>query len=552
MTTPPLEAPRPLVWSRHRLAASILTRYAVALLAVAGAALLKQLLLPVFDAPTGLFYLAVATAAWYGGLYPGLFAAAVSLVASDLFFDFKLVPLRDLDSETALRAALFVLVSAVLSMFSEALHRSRRAADRAARERVAADLAVAQDLQRAAEERERLLATTRQALADAEQAARLRDEFLATVSHELRNPLNAIVGWGQVLQSGGELEAEVRQRALESIVRSARTQARLVDDLLDVARVVSGKLQLHVDLVDFGRVLEVALSAIAPLALKKDVQVEASLEPGVSVVGDAARLQQVVFNLLDNAVKFTARRGCVKVTSRRHGSHVDLVVSDDGQGIAPEFLPHVFDLFRQGDAGSRRRHGGLGLGLAIARQLVEQHAGTLAAESDGVGRGSRFTLSLPIASLGAEATGEEPMAEAPCAVPGVDLSGVSVLVLEDDADTRELLAAILAGCGARVALAASVEEALRQLSAELPHVIVSDIEMAGENGYDFIRQVRARPAEQGGAVPAAALTAYARGEDRRRALAAGFQVHAAKPLEPTELVSIVANLAARAQPRANR
>jgi len=545
MVTPPIEAPRAASWPGRSALLSVLARYAVALLAVGGAAFVKYLLAPILNTPTGLFYLAVATAAWYGGLYPGIFATIASLVVSDVLFDYDFLNVSTLDRETAVRTALFVLVSTVISVFCEALHRSRREAVRAVSERVAMELASAADLQRAAEERERLLAATREALTDAEEAARLKDEFLATVSHELRNPLNAIVGWAHVLQGrGAELDPEARLRALDSIVRSAKTQARLVDDLLDVARVVSGKLRLNVEVVDLRRVVEGALLALAPQAEKKGVRVLSVLETDAPVLGDAARLQQVVFNLLDNAVKFTPAGGQVQVAIRRRDSQLELAVTDDGQGIDPEFLSHVFDLFRQGDAGSRRRHGGLGLGLAIARQLVEQHGGALTAESEGIGLGARFVLSLPVAPLGAPSAESTPD-EQPCAVPGVDLTGVSVLVLEDDPDTRELLESILEGCGAKPVLAANVEEALRLLSSERPQVVVSDIEMAGENGYDFIRRVRELPPEQGGTVPAAALTAYARGEDRRRVLNAGFQLHAAKPIEPEDLVAIVANLAAR-------
>jgi signal transduction histidine kinase/CheY-like chemotaxis protein len=529
-----------------------LRRYGVAVGAVLAAALVKALLLPVFDAPTGLFYLAVATAAWYGGLMPGFFAALLSLAVSDWWFGFHLFPLRQLGFDAAMRTALFVVVSAVLSLFCEALHRSRRRTEAAAREsleqerrRRETEAAAALAQQRALEERERLLATTREALLDAEQAARLKDEFLATVSHELRNPLNAIVGWAHVLQTARTMTESEQQRALESIVRSAKTQARLVDDLLDVARVVSGKLRLNIDVVDFRRVVEAALAAATPQAEQKGVRLQAVLEALDPVLGDAARLQQVVFNLLDNAVKFTPAGGRVQVVTRRPDSHVELTVTDTGEGIPSDILPHIFDLFRQGEAGSRRRHGGLGLGLAIARQLVEQHGGSLTAASAGSGQGARFTVALPVALLGASRDSEGAPREEPCAVPGVDLAGVRVLVLEDHDDTRAMLVSILTGCGAEVTLAATVAEAMACLASAAPSVIVSDIEMPGENGYDFIRRLRALPAGEGGGVPAVALTAYARGEDRRRALAAGFQLHAAKPIDPEELVTIVANLASR-------
>jgi signal transduction histidine kinase/CheY-like chemotaxis protein len=543
-----LTSPFALEATSRLSAGAWLRRYGVAAAAVLAAALIKALLLPVFDAPTGLFYLAVATAAWYGGLMPGLFAALLSLAVSDWWFGFDFLPLG---FDATMRTALFVVVSAVLSLFCEALHRSRRRAEAAAREsldqerrRREAEAGAALAQQRASDERERLLATTREALLDAEQAARLKDEFLATVSHELRNPLNAIVGWAHVLQTAKAMSEGEQRRALDSIVRSAKTQARLVDDLLDVARVVSGKLRLNVEVVNLHQVVEAAIGAAAPQAERKGVRLQPVLEAKDPVLGDAARLQQVVFNLLDNAIKFTPAGGRVQIVTRRPNSHVELTVTDTGEGIDGDFLPHVFDLFRQADAGSRRRHGGLGLGLAIARQLIEQHGGSLTASSAGRDQGSRFTISLPVALLGPKGD-EPPPGGEPCAIPGVDLSGVVVLVLEDDRDTREVIASILAGCGAEVVLTATVSEAMARVAAAAPSVILSDIEMPGENGYDFIRRLRALPADQGGAVPAAALTAYARGEDRRRALAAGFQLHAAKPIEPTELVTIVSNLAVR-------
>ncbi len=406
-----------------------------------------------------------------------------------------------------------------------------------------------EEQKRVSEDRERLLAATQQALADAAEAGRQRDEFLATMSHELRNPLNAIVGWAHVLQ-GASLEESERQRAVDSVLRSARAQARLVDDLLDVSRIIAGKLRLKVEVVDLNGIVESAVESVAPTAEAKGVRIQTLLQAGDPVLGDAVRLQQVVSNLLDNAVKFTPSGGRVQVSTQRPDSHIELVVSDTGQGMPPEFVPHVFDLFRQEEAGSRRRHGGLGLGLAIARQIVEMHAGTIKAESGGTDQGSTFTVTLPVALLApsraASLARPEPRPDEPCVVPGLGLTGVTVLVLEDDADTRELLRLILEECGARVLVCGTVGEAMAALERELPTVILSDIEMPEEDGYDFMRRLRALPAERGGNLPAAALTAYARGEDRRRALASGFQLHAAKPIEPAELATIVANLAGRA------
>jgi PAS domain S-box-containing protein len=405
-----------------------------------------------------------------------------------------------------------------------------------------------EEQKRASADRDRLLSATQQALGDAEEAGRQRDEFLATVSHELRNPLNAIVGWANVLQSA-ELESGERERAVESILRSARAQARLVDDLLDVSRIIVGKLRLRVEVVDLNGVVEAAVESVEPAAQAKGVRIQKLLQAADPVLGDPARLQQVVLNLLNNAVKFTPVGGRVQVSTRRPNSQIELVVSDTGQGMPADFVPHVFDLFRQEDAGSRRRHGGLGLGLAIARQIVEMHAGTIRAESAGADQGSTFTVELPVALLAPPRpegpARQQPPAEQPCAIPGVDLTGVTVLVVEDDADTRELLKLVLEDCNAVVVLCATVAEAMALLERELPTVILSDIEMPEEDGYDFIRRLRELPPEKGGNLPAAALTAYARSEDRRRSLAAGFQLHAAKPIEPAELVTIVANLAGR-------
>ncbi|HEY9282801.1 MAG TPA: PAS domain S-box protein [Pyrinomonadaceae bacterium] len=405
---------------------------------------------------------------------------------------------------------------------------------------------------RAEEDRERLLASEQKARAAAEEASRLKDEFLATLSHELRTPLTAIVGWSAMLRTSA-FDEQATAKALETIERNARAQARLVEDLMDVSRIITGKLRLDVRPVDLAPVIEAAADAVRPASGAKGIGLRVALDPRAGPVsGDPVRLQQVVWNLLSNAVKFTPRGGRVEVRLGRTGSHVEMSVGDDGVGIEPEFLPHVFDRFRQADQRITRQHGGLGLGLAIVRHLVELHGGTVRAESAGLGRGTTFTVVLPAAparaDAGVSAAGRERPAsgDAPAAddCPG-RLDGLRVLVVDDEPDTRELLRVGLEQCGAEVTTAASAGEALVAMTAEPPDVLISDIGMPGEDGYELIRHVRELPAEAGGRVPAIALTAYARVEDRMRALRAGYQMHVPKPVELEELVAVAASLTRR-------
>ncbi|HEX3531344.1 MAG TPA: response regulator [Thermoanaerobaculia bacterium] len=390
----------------------------------------------------------------------------------------------------------------------------------------------------------------------AEEANRMKDEFLATLSHELRTPLNAILGWAQVLRMG-KLDEAASARALETIERNARAQAQLIADLLDVSRIITGKLRLDFQPVELRRIVEAALDSVRPAADAKGIRLGVTLGPLASpVLGDSDRLQQVVWNLLSNAIKFTPREGAVEVGLCQSGASAEVRVSDTGAGIRPDFLPYVFDRFRQAEGAITRTHGGLGLGLSIVRHLVELHGGTVEVESEGEGKGASFTVCLPVrtALSGSQAgviAGEPQLVEGmeTWAVPWGDqelLRGLRVLVVEDEDDTRELLVTALEQCGAEVAAAASVAAALEQLDEQVPDVLVSDLAMPVADGYSLIRQVRARPSERGGQVPAAALTAYARAEDRARALAAGFQMHVPKPIDPSALVRMVANLAARA------
>jgi PAS domain S-box-containing protein len=384
----------------------------------------------------------------------------------------------------------------------------------------------------------------------AQQANRLKDEFLATLSHELRTPLTAILGWAHLLRTGDMNEASATN-ALEIISRNARAQAQLIDDLLDVSRIITGKLRLDVRQIDPLSFIEAAIEALRPAAEAKGVRIQKVLDTGISsVAGDPARLQQVVWNLLSNAIKFTQRGGRVQVRLERINSHVELAISDTGTGINPEFLPHVFDRFRQADQATTRQYGGLGLGLAIVRHLVELHGGTVRAESRGEGQGATFTVKLPLITVYQnESVAERVHPTAKDTLPALEcperLDGLRILVVDDEADTRELLKTALGNCGAEVTIAGSVPEALAAIEEARPQVLISDIGMAGEDGYDLIKRVRALTAAQGGKIPAIALTAYARTEDRLRALRSGYQMHVPKPVELTELIAVVASLAQR-------
>jgi signal transduction histidine kinase/ActR/RegA family two-component response regulator len=397
-----------------------------------------------------------------------------------------------------------------------------------------------------------LLSATRQheLTESAERANRLKDDFLSTLSHELRTPLNAIVGWAEMLWRS-KLDPVASLHAVEVIRRNARMQVQMVDDLLDVSRIITGKLRLSVQPVDLGTIIMAAVDGLRPAAEAKQIRLQLQLDSPVGQVsGDPDRLQQVAWNLISNAIKFTPKGGRVIVSLDRIESHVEITVSDTGLGITPEFLPHVFDRFRQADATSTRAFGGLGLGLSIVRQLIELHGGTVRVDSEGEGLGSTFTVSLPLMAVrsavsdsGSEQQPELKLPELECPP---ELNGLRVLVVDDDTDTCELLQVILEGCGAQVKTACSAAAALEAVVEEVFDVLISDIGMPDEDGYSLIAKVRALGKERGGKVPAAAaLTAYAGEEDRIRVLRSGFQMHVPKPISPTELVAVVANLAGR-------
>ena len=393
------------------------------------------------------------------------------------------------------------------------------------------------------ERRQQLLVREQGAREEAENANRMKDEFLAMLSHELRTPLSAIAGWAHILREGG-LEPGEAARAIEVIDRNARVQGQLISDILDVSRIISGKLRLEKKPVTAAAVVEAALDTVRPSAEAKKVRLEATLDPGAGhVLADPDRLQQVVWNLLSNAIKFTPEQGLVSVRLARQGRQVEIVVRDSGDGISPEFLPYVFERFRQADSSTSRPHGGLGLGLAIVRHLVEAHGGTVVADSAGKGQGSTFTVRLSRHSVTGEhaARTAAPAAEA---APVPSLDRLRVLVVDDDPDTRGMMETVLSQRGAHVTAAASAAEALACVEKETPDVLLSDIGMPGMDGYALIRELRERP--QARDIPAAALTAYAHADDRGQAIAAGYQRHVAKPVEPAELVAVVASLAGRA------
>jgi PAS domain S-box-containing protein len=429
-------------------------------------------------------------------------------------------------------------------VFSERSERAMLAIARQAA--VAMDNAMLYEMTtRAASERATLLAAERAARLEVERASVVKDEFLATLSHELRTPLNAILGWSELLLARELLEAQ--RTGLETIARNARVQAQLVNDLLDMSRIVSGKIRLDVQRVDLPTIIRGALESVRHSAEKKQIALRTVIDPlAGAVAGDPSRLQQAVWNLLSNAVKFTPQGGKVEVLLERVGSRVEVSVHDTGVGISADFLPHVFDRFRQADSSTTRRYGGLGLGLSIVKQLVELHGGSMRVSSDGLGHGASFVMTLPSAA-------EDEQLKSPSVRPsdvesGIDLSGVRVLVVDDEADARELVGHILRGCGAHVSSADSGSAGLALVKSERPHVILSDIGMPEQDGYAFIGKVRRLSAAEGGRTPAVALTAFARTEDRTRAMLAGFQLHMVKPLDAREVVVAVASLTDRMRP----
>jgi signal transduction histidine kinase/ActR/RegA family two-component response regulator len=498
--------------------------YGLAVVSVGAAHVLTVLLYPLIQPSVApLFFAAVVVTCWYGGLGPGLLATAAASMLTEAFF---YAPFYWVDVGTVVRVSTFAVVAVlVASLNARAQAEHRRAAGLAA-------------------SRERLLVQEQAARAEAERANRAKDEFLATLSHELRTPLNAMLGWLWWLRRG-DLDEERGQRALETIERNTRALAQLIEDLLDVSRIITGKLRLEVRAADLVAIITAAVEAVRPAAQAKGIQLDVGL-PGspADVSGDPDRLQQVMWNLLSNAIKFTPEQGRVTVRLTPGARHAEIVVADTGRGIAPELLPYVFDRFRQADASHRSAQGGLGLGLSIVRHLVELHGGTVTAASPGEGQGARFTIRLPVLGEPA-APGTDLRAGRVPEVASPTLDGLRILVVDDDPDARDCIAAMLEKYGARVVVAGSASAALQTLNAFPADVLVSDLRMPGGDGFDLIRRVRARPGEAGRRLAAVALTASPRVEDRARALEAGFDMHVPKPVEAADLAGVVAGLAGR-------
>jgi signal transduction histidine kinase len=402
----------------------------------------------------------------------------------------------------------------------------------------------------AEEERAQMLVREKAARAEAEQANRTKDEFLATLSHELRTPLSAILGWSHLVRTG-KLDDAQMSRAFETIERNARSQSQLIDDLLDVSRIITGKLQIEARPVDLFAVIEAASDAVRPAIEAKEIQFETMLDTDACFVpGDINRLQQIFWNLFSNATKFTPARGQVRVEAKRSGERVRIAVKDSGIGITPEFLPYIFDRFRQADGSTTRLHGGLGLGLSIVKHLIQLHNGAIEVESEGKGKGATFTVTLPLAAAESVEAIEEtvPAGREGNGLPegfSKVLDGLRILVVDDEADSRELVTAILTRCGSKVKCCESTAEALQVFREWGPDLVISDIGMPNEDGYALITKLRKLRLKRAKEVPAIALTAYATDDDRTRALSAGFQVHVAKPIEPEELVRSIAGAAGR-------
>ena len=411
--------------------------------------------------------------------------------------------------------------------------------------KVARDISLQKRMER---EREEALARAEAAYRQVHEANRAKDEFLANLSHELRSPLTAIVSWATLLAGGG-LSDEQAQRAYAAILRGAEMQTQLVNDLLDVSRIITGKIRLNLEALDLPYAVQSAVDAIQPTAEAKGVRLQVTIDSSAgTVIGDPDRLQQIFWNLLSNAIKFTSKNGRVQVLVERIDSHIEITVADSGIGIKLDLLPYIFDRFRQGESGPSRSYGGLGLGLAIVRYLVEQHGGTVKAHSAGDGRGSTFTVRLPVAPIKRSVQERDQAfarSDSLFDQPRPSLRQLRILLVDDEYGVREAVSTILSGAEAEVRLAESAAEALEILKQWRPDVLVSDIGMPGEDGYTLIRKLRARPLEEGGNIPAVALTAYARTEDRLRVLSSGYQMHVPKPVRPIELLTVIASIAHR-------
>jgi signal transduction histidine kinase/CheY-like chemotaxis protein len=496
------------------------SRFAIACAIAAVATILRAAADPLIhdQIPYFIYVAAVVIATWFCGIGGGVVTTFISAFAGNYFFvppRYEFVPHGEDWTAMALFAVVAFGLVGLVGRWRLAEIELRRQA-------------------------EQLVALN----AEAERVNRVKDEFLATLSHELRTPLNAILGWAQMLDSG-RLDAARRKEAVQIILRNVQTQSRLVNDVLDVSRIISGKMHLEMAPVDLSAVVSSALDTIRPAANVKGIEVATSFAPRVAVTGDIDRLRQIAWNLVSNAVKFTPPGGRIEVTTGMRGLEAVFTVEDSGVGIDPAFLPFLFERFRQADSSTTRQHAGLGLGLAIVRHLVELHGGSVKAESAGYDRGATFTVTLPVRPTTASRPGLVVAPVDGIAASRPELTGLRVLAVDDEPDARDLLASALSQFGAEVRTVASVRDALETFARWRPHVLVADVGMPIEDGFDLIRQVRALAPSSGGAVPAVAVTAYAQDEDRVRALSAGFQEHMAKPVLPEELAIVVAQLASR-------
>jgi signal transduction histidine kinase/ActR/RegA family two-component response regulator len=510
-------------------------RYLLAVAIVGAASLLRQMVDPLVhdQIPYFIYVGAVVPATWFCGVGAGIVGTMLAAFLGNYLFvrpRYDAVP----QPEDWIAIALF---SAVAFGLVWQVGRWRRA-ERGLYARAQRMQEQARRMRQQAEELGRLNA-------EAERTNRAKDEFLATLSHELRTPINTVVGWAYML-SQSRLSPSQVVGASEAILRNSQLQMRLIDDLLDVSRIISGKLTLNLETVNLAEIARQVLDTVQPAAAAKDIELRTSLSPDTTLEGDPDRLRQVVWNLLSNAVKFTPKRGWVDVRAEKRESQIRLTVSDSGAGVEREFLPHLFERFTQADSSRTRHHGGLGLGLAIVRHIAELHGGTVSAASEGRNKGASFTISLPIRPVSdpvGTVDGRDGMRDGAALPVGADtLRDLRVLVVDDEADARMLVEAVLRRYGADVHTADSAEKAFQDVQRWHADVLVADIGMPEEDGYSLIRRVRALPAGDGGSTPAVALTAYAQNEDRQHAFAAGFQEHVAKPVRPERLAQVVARL----------
>jgi signal transduction histidine kinase/ActR/RegA family two-component response regulator len=522
ITTTRTLRPPPIAWSPF-------VRYGTAIAIVLVAAALRIALDPVWGAgvPYITFYPAVMLAAWLGGLGPGVVATALSALLAHYFWVLPSFTIAD-----ALSLFFFALMGVFISVLNEAWRRSTRAA-LDAEERLRA---VALERTRLLEAERTVLAREQTARAEIERASRLKDEFLAVLSHELRTPLNAVLGYAHLLRSGS-LPSERAKHAIDAIHRNAQAQARLVESLLDLSRVMAGKLELNLEPLDVSKVVDAAVDVVRPDAETKGVALDVPPTRGATVLtGDAGRLQQVFWNLLSNAIKFTPRAGHVHVSIGADNGNATIKVSDDGQGIRRDFLPFVFDRFKQADTDKGRPSAGLGLGLALVREIVHAHGGTVLAESLGEGRGSTFTVALPLSV--AALTNSESVSAVDNAFES--LPRFDILIVDDDGDVRDLLSLLLESRGARVLAVSSAADALEAIGTRTPDVLLADLRMPDEDGYSLIRKIRACEQEtNSGHLPAIAVTADATATDRERAVAAGYDGHVGKPIDPNVLARAI-------------